>query len=149
MASVYIITVVVSISFALNNGDDIDASHINIDDSGNRFIAGTAYGNNYINFEVSNAQVAPGANDTLMILKSVFDGKEAPSSVKDYDWEINWDGWYSLNEVDRYKNIEGTVREGSGVVVGITASGGAYSVSSLDNGGSFYLPGIRILCPGR
>ena len=128
-----------------DNDDDLDINHIVIDDMGNRIITGTAYGSNYINFEVTNAQVAStGTVNTLMILKTVFDGQEAPSSVKDFDWEINYDGWYGLSEVDRYNGVAGTVREGSGVVVGITASSGTYTVSSLDNGGTNYLPGHKI-----
>ena len=128
-----------------DNNDDLDASHITIDDDGNRIITGTVYGTNSISFEVTNAQVASTSTvDTLMILKTVFDGQEAPSSVKNYDWDINYNDWYGLEEVDRYNSVAGTVREGSGVVVGITASSGTYTVSSLDNGGTNYLVGHKI-----
>lgn len=109
--------------------DDIRANSITVNADGERFVAGSMQGSNYINFTLTNTMVVSTTTvNTLQVPLTVFDGHAAPN------WRQGTNGWYidgygDLNSIDFYEGILGTVRGGSGATFDITADGtGGYTL---------------------
>ena len=126
--------------------DDIRANGMVINTLGERFITGNIQGNNYISFTVTNAMVASTSTvDTLMVPRTTFDGHDAPSWLRGTNgWFVNGIG--DVYEIDRYNDVSGTVREGSGATFDITIDGsGSITGAVVGAGGVNYQTGHKIL----
>lgn len=131
--------------FRDSNGQYIVGAAIAINEDGERFITGRVDGDNYVNFSVTATNVLAGHNDTISLPRTFFDGKEAPSNNKPFEWYVSNGGWQQVDYIDRWENISGSVRQGSGAVFDITDNGdGSYSVSAITGLGSHYKPGHKI-----
>ncbi len=130
--------VVVSAGFR-DSGDNNAAIpyDFTFDGAGNIIVVGRKFD------EYNSISVTPqtgSTTSTLYVLQSV-------GNVNANDWYVSGTGITgraSINTVNRYTPLSGTTRQGSGAEFTISVAANVYSLDTITNGGSNYLPGHKI-----
>lgn len=126
--------------------DDIRAYGLAINTLGERFIAGNVQGTNSITFTATNAMVESTSTvNVLLVPRTAFGLNTAPSWLGGINgWSVNSVG--NVDTIDRYTNITGSVREGSGAAFNVVVNDGdpgIYTVT-VNTSGTNYLNGHKI-----
>ena len=136
----------------LSDEGDIYPNDISISSSGKVAVVGEKY-NEYN--EYGTITPLPGSSsDKLWVAKADIDAEHYPGEPNGntYDWWItggNITDQAQVQTVNEYLNTTGTIsRPGSGLVVDVVASGGAYTLVTPVNSGTNYLTGQKFLITG-
>jgi len=123
-----------------DSGADVNLNTIAYTNTGDYVIGGSKDGEFSDEFPVV-PQTGSGTG-TIVILRSAV-----PTDNISTSWQIGGTGitpFQSIEYIERYQNLTGTVREGSGATFNIINEGdGTYSVAAYDRG-TDYLPGHKI-----
>jgi hypothetical protein len=123
-----------------DSGADVDLNTLAYTNTGDYVIGGSKNGEFSAEFPVV-PQTGSGTG-TIVILRSAV-----PVSNISTNWQIGGTGidpFQSIEYIERYQNLTGTTRQGSGAIFDIIDNGnGSYSAAVV-NGGTNYLAGHKI-----
>jgi hypothetical protein len=123
---------------------DVYLNEVAVNSSGTYVVAGSKFGE--FSAEQTVTKQTGSTTSTLILLRSGVDG------IPTNNWQIGGTGFSvfeNIQSVEYYAGLTTTVRQGSGAVFDIADNGdGTYGISGVQNGGTNYRQGHKILVLG-